>query len=524
MIRTAACSASGDNGRSPRRLHPGAEIHAARGPGARRLADAAPAYDSAQAAHRRAGRRPSCKWREFFTDERLQKVIETALNNNRDLRVAALNVERARALYGIQRAELSADGQRGRQRNASSACPPIFRPPGRRRPVEQYGVNLGIASWEIDFFGRIRSLKDVALRGVPRHRAGPPQRADPAGVRSRQRVPDPGRGPGEPQAGPIHPGDPAGRLRSDPAALRRRARRPNWIFARRRRRWMRPGWMSPSTPGWRLRTKTRLNLLVGLAGAGRAAAGRLERRRPAGEISPGMSSEVLLRRPDILQAENLLKAANANIGAARAAFFPRISLTAAVGTASGELSGLFRIRLGRLELLAAGRHADLRRPHMVGAGSGQGGQGNRPGPVREGHPDGVPGGGRRPCGAGHGGRPAGGAAISVVDAVAETYRLSNARYTKGIDSFLGVLDAQRSLYAAQQGLISIRLAKLANQVQALRGAGRGCVKRGQSTSGCRRSRRSASGTPRCPARAMIIFRSSGGSRPCGSRAARSGAA
>ena len=72
-----------------------------------------------------------------------------------------------------------------------------------------------------------------------------------------------------------------------------------------------------------------------------------------------MSSEVLLRRPDILQAENLLKAANANIGAARAAFFPRISLTTAIGTASGDLSGLFQIRLVRLELCPPDRFADF---------------------------------------------------------------------------------------------------------------------------------------------------------------------
>jgi multidrug efflux system outer membrane protein len=101
-------------------------------------------------------------WREFFTDERLQKVIETALNNNRDLRLAALNVEKARALYGIQRAELlpsvSAVGMMNKE-----LVPADLSTTGQTIIAEQYGVNLGIISWEIDFFGRIRSLKDQAL-------------------------------------------------------------------------------------------------------------------------------------------------------------------------------------------------------------------------------------------------------------------------------------------------------------------------------------------------------------------------
>ncbi len=102
------------------------------------------------------------QWREFFGDERLQQIIDMALNNNRDLRLAALNVERARALYGIQRAELfpsvDAVGSGIRQR-----VPADLSDTRRAMTVEQYSVDLGILSWEIDFFGRIRSLKDRAL-------------------------------------------------------------------------------------------------------------------------------------------------------------------------------------------------------------------------------------------------------------------------------------------------------------------------------------------------------------------------
>jgi len=102
------------------------------------------------------------KRQEFFKDPHLLQIIELALANNRDLRLAALNVERARALYGVQRAELfpaiGATGAGGKQRLASNLISP-----GTSRSVEQYSIDLGSASWEIDFFGRIRSLKRQAL-------------------------------------------------------------------------------------------------------------------------------------------------------------------------------------------------------------------------------------------------------------------------------------------------------------------------------------------------------------------------
>ena len=102
------------------------------------------------------------QWRAFLRDERLQYVMEMALDNNRDLRVAALNVQRARAIYGIQRAELlpsiNAIGSGIKQR-----VPGDLSSTGKKKIAEEYSVNLGISSWEIDFFGRIRSLKERAL-------------------------------------------------------------------------------------------------------------------------------------------------------------------------------------------------------------------------------------------------------------------------------------------------------------------------------------------------------------------------
>jgi multidrug efflux system outer membrane protein len=182
------------------------------------------------------------------------------------------------------------------------------------------------------------------------------------------------------------------------------------------------------------------------------------------QISPGVSSEALLRRPDILQAESQLKAANANIGAARAAFLPRISLTSTVGTASEDLSGLFRHgsdvwnftpqvvvpifdarTWSALDATKADRQiAVTRYEESIQAAFKE-------------VADAL---------AVHGTvEDQLAAQQSLVDSTAETYRLANVRYTKGIDSYLTVIDAQRSLYAAQQGLVALRLARLANQVR-----------------------------------------------------------
>ena len=421
-----------------------------------------PAYKDAQAAHD-APAATVLAWREFFTDERLQKVIETALNSNRDLRTAALNVERARALYGIQRAELLPTVNAAGNASAQRVPADLSSSGAAATTSRQYGVNLGIASWEIDFFGRIRSLKDKALEeylatAQARHSAqillvsGVANAyltlaADRENLRLAQDTLENQRA----AYGLIRRRYEAGilsELDTRQAQTRVDAARVDVaLFSR-----------------LTAQDENALSLLAGSPVPGELLPPDLSAVSPFRGISPGMSSDVLLRRPDILQAESLLKAANANIGAARAALFPRISLTAAAGTASSELSGLFRPGSGAwnyssqvvspifdarawsaLEAVKVEREIALAQYEKAIQSA-----------FRE---------------------VADALAVrgtvdeqlvaqtSFADAVAETYRLSNARYTKGIDSFLGVLDAQRSLYAAQQGLISIRLAKLANQVQ-----------------------------------------------------------
>jgi multidrug efflux system outer membrane protein len=173
---------------------------------------------------------------------------------------------------------------------------------------------------------------------------------------------------------------------------------------------------------------------------------------------------VLLQRPDILEAEHQLKAANADIGAARAAFFPRISLTAAFGTSSGELSGLFMsgsqawsyapqivMPIFDARIWSAHKAAKVQREIAVTQYEKA---------IQSAFRDVAD------ALAVHGTVDQQlSAQQSFVNDLAETYRLSNSRYQEGIDNYLSVLDAQRSLYAGQQGLVSLRLARLANQVK-----------------------------------------------------------
>lgn len=420
-----------------------------------------PAYKEAQATPG-TPTATDLEWREFFTDERLQKIIEMALNNNRDLRAAALNVEKARALYGIRQAELfpavNADAGGSRYR-----LPADLSSSGTSTTSAEYSVNLGVVSWEIDFFGRIRSLKDRALEEYF---------ATEQARRSAQ----------------ILLVSEVANLFLTLAADRESLKLTRSTLSTQQitydliRRRYEVG-LAPELDLRQAQTRvdaarvdealfTRLvaqeenalNLLVGSTVPSELLPVDLDSMSSYPDISAGLPSDVLLRRPDILQAEHLLKATNADIGAARAAFFPRISLTTAIGTASADLTGLFQagsftwsyapqlvMPVFDARLWSALKASKVQREIVLTQYDKAIQAAFREvadvlavrGTVEE--------------------QLA--AQRSLVDAQAETYRLSNARYTKGIDSFLGVLDAQRSLYAAQLRLIAIRLTKLANQVR-----------------------------------------------------------
>ncbi|VBB44539.1 Outer membrane protein OprM [uncultured Desulfatiglans sp.] len=402
------------------------------------------------------------EWRAFFTDERMRQVIELGLQNNRDLRAAALNVERARALYGIQRAELlpwigaTGSGYKGR-------IPADLSSSGTPRTSEEYRVDLGIASWEIDFFGRIRSLEQQALETY--FATEEARRSTRILLISEIAI------------AYLSLATERENLRLAQSTLE--AQQDSYNLIKRR---YEVG-LAPKIDLRQVQTRVdsarvdialftertaqvenALDLLVGGLVPDELKPEGLSTVAALGTVSPGLSSEVLLSRPDVLQAERLLRAANANIGAARAALFPRISLTAAAGTASAELSGLFRSGSGvwnvapRVDLpifypglwsalkvsqvdreLAVTRYEKAIQNAFLEVNNALAGEGTL-GDRME-------------------------AQESLVEATSETYQLSKSRYEKGIDTYLNVLDAQRSLYAAQQGLITIRFARLANQVR-----------------------------------------------------------
>jgi multidrug efflux system outer membrane protein len=400
-------------------------------------------------------------WRDFFVDERLQKVIDLALMNNRDLRIAALNIQRTQALYRIQRAELLPTVNAGAI-FSKERVPGILSGSGKPVTTELYNVNLGISSWELDLFGRIRSLKDAALQeylATEQARLGT-QISLVAEVANTYLT-----------------------LAADRELLKLAqdtlsSQEASYNLIRRRYEVGASSELDLRQAQTRVDTarvdisrytaivagdENALTLLVGSPVPEGLLPTELGTVTMLQDISPGLPADILQRRPDILQAENQLKAANANIGAARAAFFPRITLTTSIGTTSDQLSGLFKsgsdtwsfipqiampifdartrpaydvAKVDReISLTQYEKAIQVAFREVADALAQRGTLGDQMA-----------------------------AQESLVEATAESYRLSDLRYKSGIDSYLSVLDAQRSLYGAQQGLISVRLSRVTNLV------------------------------------------------------------
>lgn len=279
-------------------------------------------------------------WREYFADPRLRALIQAALDNNADLRMAALNAEAARVQYGISTAEyfpvIAGTGDMTRTRTSA-----LTNPMTGSMVLEQYTAGLGFANWEIDLFGKVRSMNNAAMHQYfsARHNRDAAHISLVAGVAKAyfaQRTAE------ETMAltGAIL------KARTESYRLTELSYRAGIIstidlnLAKTQIESARSSYADAQNA-----RDNALNALAVLTG------GRLPENLPAGlpldkqyfndTLPVGMPSEMLNRRPDIRAAEASLQAANAQIGAARAAFFPSISLTGSIGSASLDLDDLF---------------------------------------------------------------------------------------------------------------------------------------------------------------------------------------
>lgn len=414
----------------------------------------------------------SAAWADYFADERLRGVIALALDNNRDLRIAALNIERARAQYGIQRADLlpsiAVSGGQSAQR-----VPGDLNMSGEPAISRQYSANLGFASYELDFFGRVRSLEEQALQVY----LGTEEARRSAQVSLVAEVAN--------------------------AWLRLAADRERLALARSTletrqqsvtlvRRSLELGAVSALDLNQAetllqiaradaaryaalvAQDENALALLVGAAVPAGLQPPALDDSVAAVPVLPAdLSSEVLVRRPDVAQAERALMAANASIGAARAAFFPRITLTASAGTASSTLDGLFDAGSGawsfvpqiRIPIFEAGRLqasldvAEIQRDINVAQYEKA---------IQSAFREVADALAERATLA-----EQLAARQALVQATQRSFELSEARYKGGVDSYLNLLDAQRSLYGAQLELIGTRLSDAVNRVALYKALGGG---------------------------------------------------
>jgi outer membrane protein, multidrug efflux system len=398
----------------------------------------------------------------FFGNESLLKIIDLALENNRDLRLAALNVEKARALYGIQRAELfpalHATGAGAKEQRSSDLITP-----GEPRTVEQYNVGLGMAAWEIDFFGRIRSLEDQALEEYLATDAARQsvrialvaQVADAYLTLATDRENlNLARSTLDSQQ-KAH--DLIKRQYEVGIATELDLRRAEIPVETARKD------VARFTQSVAL-TQNALNLLAGSPVPEALLPKDLETVQKTRAILADLSSDVLLFRPDIMAAEHQLKSAHAYIRAARAAFFPRISLTTGIGTASDALSGLFSSGTGTWNFVPQAAlpifDARVRAAYRVSKAQWDIAVAQYEKTIQTAFRE-----------------VADALAVqsmidrqisaqeTLIQAVEKTYFLATKRYEKGIDGYLSVLDAQRSLYTQQQVLNTLLLQKRANQVR-----------------------------------------------------------
>lgn len=402
-------------------------------------------------------------WRDFFIDQRLQSLIAAALINNRDLRVSVLNIEKARAQYRIQRGALSpsidANGNWTREK-----LPPALTFGSGSFTSNIFQAGVGISSYEVDLFGRVRSLTHAALQQYlaqeeARRSAQLILIAEVANAyltlasdRDLQHLAQQTLESQEHSYELSRKSHDAGTTSGlDLAQAQTTVEQARADEAR--------------YEGNVAQDIDALTLLVGApldpAWLPEAFDAKTTGLQP---LPAGLPSDVLLRRPDVLEAEHAVRSANGDIGAARAAFFPTISLTANIGSASEQLSHLFRSGTGTWTFSPAVSVPIFHGGAVVG--NLQVAKANQQIAIAQ-YEKAIQVSFREVADA---------LALTttlnrqrvaqeaLVSATSRAYELSQQRYKAGRDSFLDVLVSQRSDYSAQQGLIAIRLAEQTNRV------------------------------------------------------------
>lgn len=405
----------------------------------------------------------SIAWTDFFQDAQLKSVIATALDNNRDLRMATLNIERARAMYNIQAADqlpnIALNGNGSRQR-----LPASVNPTGRTGVNSSYFAGVGLAAFEIDLFGRVRNLSEAALqRYLATEQAQRSAQisliaevantyealmADRRLLQLTEKT----------LASRTDSYERQKQLYAEGASSEYDLRQAESLFeaakaarAQQQRR--------------QSLDENALTVLVGQPlSADIGMQDSASTRQVLPELPAGLPSDLLTARPDILQHEAVLRSQNASIGAARAAFFPRISLTGNFGSASNELSGLFDsgsrswafVPQISIPLFEGGRNianlkvAETDKKIAVA-------QYEKTVQVAF-----------REVADALAGRATLAEEANAVKAqeVAETarYGFAKSRYEAGYSSYLEYLDAQRSLFSIQQQSIQVQLAELQNRI------------------------------------------------------------
>lgn len=404
------------------------------------------------------------EWNDFITDDKLKKVIELALEENRDMQVALLNIERAQALFRVQNADrlptLESSGSGSHQRAGGTTS-------------HQYSATVGVSIFELDLFGKVASLEDKALEKY--FESEQMMRTVKASLIT------------EVASAYLGVAAEQERLKLAKSTLASHTESYNLI---KRGHELGASPLLAVTQAQTLvesgkgdvarytqnleRAKNALTLLVG----SEVSKDLLPRSGSiptvsASKIDAGVSSKVLLIRPDVMAAEHRLKAANADIGVARAALYPSITIGGGVGFGSSELSELFGSGSGvwsfipkiSLPIFDSGRNktkvkvaetdqkiaqAEYEKTIQVAFKEVADVLAER-GTISERIK----------------------AQEALIGANAKSVELSQARFNQGLDTHLSVLDAQRGLYASQVGLIELELTKSRNHLLLYKALGAG---------------------------------------------------